>query len=59
MPNTMLRIGVIGTGGMGGRHARNLAQRTPGVQVVAVMDIDRARAETAASPRGQRPLHHS
>lgn len=53
MSNTMLRIGVIGTGGMGGRHARNLAQRTPGVQVVAVMDIDRARAETVAEECNQ------
>ncbi|MBI1879439.1 MAG: Gfo/Idh/MocA family oxidoreductase [Chloroflexi bacterium] len=48
----MVHIGVIGTGGMGGRHIRNLAGQTPGAQVVAVMDIDRARAEAVASQCG-------
>lgn len=47
-----IRIGVIGTGGMGGRHARNLAKRTIGAQVVAVMDVDRSRAEVVASDCG-------
>lgn len=48
----MLRIGVIGTGGMGGRHARNLAQRVGKAQVVAVMDMDADRAQAIASECG-------
>lgn len=48
----MIQIGVIGTGGMGGRHARNLAKQTPGAQVVAVMDVDLNRAETVAAECG-------
>ncbi|MBX2998853.1 MAG: Gfo/Idh/MocA family oxidoreductase [Caldilineaceae bacterium] len=43
-----IQVGVIGTGGMGGRHARNLALRTPGAQVVAVMDVDERRAGEVA-----------
>lgn len=43
-----IHVGVIGTGGMGGRHARNLALRTPGAQVVAVMDVDERRAGEVA-----------
>ncbi|MGB0386454.1 MAG: Gfo/Idh/MocA family oxidoreductase [Ardenticatenaceae bacterium] len=41
-------IGVIGSGGMGSRHIRNLASQTP-AQVVAIMDIDRERAEAVAA----------
>jgi myo-inositol 2-dehydrogenase/D-chiro-inositol 1-dehydrogenase len=48
----MIQIGVIGTGGMGGRHARNLARQTPGAKVVAVADIDQARAEAVAAECG-------
>ncbi|MCB9421704.1 MAG: Gfo/Idh/MocA family oxidoreductase [Ardenticatenaceae bacterium] len=44
----MLKVGVIGTGGMGSRHVRNLHNQTP-AQVVAVMDVDRAQAEAAAA----------
>lgn len=55
MSDSILSIGVIGTGGMGGRHARNLALRTPGVRVVALMDIDEVRVprspRSAAAPR--------
>ena len=44
-----LRVGVIGTGGMGGRHARNLAHRVAAAEVTAVTDPDGARcAEVAA-----------
>ncbi len=49
MSDSILSIGVIGTGGMGGRHARNLALRTPGVRVVALMDIDEVRAAEVAA----------
>jgi myo-inositol 2-dehydrogenase/D-chiro-inositol 1-dehydrogenase len=48
----MVQIGVIGTGGMGGRHARNLANRTSGATVVAVMDVDTARANAVAAECG-------
>ena len=44
----MLQVGVIGTGGMGSRHVRNLHNHTP-AQVVAVMDVDRAQAEFASA----------
>lgn len=47
----MVNVGVIGSGGMGGRHIRNLAGQTP-AQVVAIMDIDRDRAEAAAAQSG-------
>jgi myo-inositol 2-dehydrogenase / D-chiro-inositol 1-dehydrogenase len=48
MLQKIVRVGVIGTGGMGGRHARNLALHTPGAQVVAVMDVDEHRAGEVA-----------
>jgi len=44
-----IRVGVIGTGAIGGVHADNLMRRTPGATVVAVMDIDRARANAVAA----------
>lgn len=44
-----IQIGIIGTGGMGGRHARNLAHAVTGAQVVAVMDIDQKRAQQVAA----------
>ena len=53
MADGMLRVGVIGTGGMGGRHARNLAHRVAGAKVAAVMDADEARA--AYTPEYRRP----
>lgn len=49
MVQKVVRVGVIGTGGMGGRHARNLALRTPGARVVAVMDVDERRAGEVAA----------
>ena len=48
MANGTLRVGVIGTGGMGGRHARNLAHRVAGAEVAAVMDADEGRAAAVA-----------
>lgn len=47
----MLKVGVIGTGGMGGRHIRNLHSQTP-ADVVAVMDVDRERAQSIADSIG-------
>lgn len=43
-----LRAGIIGTGMMGQDHIRRLSQVLSGVEVVAVSDIDRARAAAAA-----------
>ena len=50
--NGTLRVGVIGTGGMGGRHARNLAHRVAGAELVAVMDLDEERATALAGECG-------
>jgi myo-inositol 2-dehydrogenase/D-chiro-inositol 1-dehydrogenase len=52
MNKPMISVGVIGTGGMGGRHARNLALRTAGARVTAVMDADLERAQAVASECG-------
>ena len=52
MAEGTLRVGVIGTGGMGGRHARNLAHRVSGAEVVAIMDLDRERAAAVAGECG-------
>jgi myo-inositol 2-dehydrogenase/D-chiro-inositol 1-dehydrogenase len=57
MNKTKIRVGLIGTGGMGGRHARNLTQYVPGSQVVAVMDIDRERATRVAGECGQAQVY--
>jgi myo-inositol 2-dehydrogenase / D-chiro-inositol 1-dehydrogenase len=42
MSTNPVRIGVVGVGGMGGRHARNLAREVAAAKVVAVMDVDAA-----------------
>ena len=52
MQGETLRIGVIGVGGMGARHARNLATVVSGVRVSAVMDVDKARAEEVGAAAG-------
>ena len=46
-----LKIGLIGTGMIGQDHLRRLTQVLSGATVVAVSDIDRARAQ-AAAPAG-------
>ncbi len=45
-------VGVIGVGGMGGRHARNLARQAVGAKLVALMDLDQARAAEIAADCG-------
>jgi myo-inositol 2-dehydrogenase/D-chiro-inositol 1-dehydrogenase len=45
-------VGVIGTGGMGGMHAENLHSRVADARVVAVADLDAARAEKLAERSG-------
>ena len=47
----MVNVGVIGSGGMGARHIRNLVGQTP-ANVVAIMDVDKVRAETVAAEIG-------
>ena len=46
-------VGVIGVGGMGGHHARNLHSRINGAHVAAVMDADSDRLESAAAECGE------
>jgi myo-inositol 2-dehydrogenase/D-chiro-inositol 1-dehydrogenase len=47
-----INIGIIGTSGMGGRHARNLHGKIPGASVLAVSDIDQPRARQVAEECG-------
>jgi myo-inositol 2-dehydrogenase/D-chiro-inositol 1-dehydrogenase len=47
-----VRIGVIGTGGMGGRHARNLTNEVGAAQVVALSDVDTVRLAQVAAECG-------
>lgn len=47
-----IRVGVIGTGGMGTRHATNLRRFVGGARVAAVADIDVGRARRAAAASG-------
>ena len=49
-----IAIGVIGTGGMGTRHAVNLQQHVVGARVAAVYDLDAERAAAAAKAVGGR-----
>ena len=50
-----LRIAVIGVGSLGRHHARILAS-LPGVELVAVVDTNRARSEEVAAAHGTTPL---
>jgi myo-inositol 2-dehydrogenase/D-chiro-inositol 1-dehydrogenase len=43
-----MNVGVIGAGGMGDRHARNLHDKVVGAQVAGVFDVDLARMERVA-----------
>ena len=54
MANQTIGLGVIGTGLMGSVHAENLARRTIGAKVAAVMDIDHERATALAATCGAR-----
>ena len=48
----MVRVGVIGIGRMGERHARNIDRAIPSASLAAVMDADRGRAEGVAHASG-------
>ncbi len=45
-------VGVIGTGGMGGRHVRNLTHEVAAARVVALADVDMARLQQVAAECG-------
>ncbi len=47
--NAKVKMAVIGVGTMGSSHARDLDARLPNVQLAAVCDIDRGRAEAFAA----------
>lgn len=47
-----VKVGVIGTGGMGARHARNLATLVPDVELTALMDVDQQRVGELLSACG-------
>ncbi|HRW48868.1 MAG TPA: Gfo/Idh/MocA family oxidoreductase [Caldilinea sp.] len=47
-----VRVGVIGTGGMGGRHVRNLTNEVAAAQVMALADVDTARLQAVAAACG-------
>lgn len=49
---SQLSIGIIGTGGMGTRHAVNLHRHVGGARVAAVCDVDAGRAHAAAAEAG-------
>ncbi|MCC6615863.1 MAG: inositol 2-dehydrogenase [Anaerolineae bacterium] len=44
-----IRIGLVGTGRIGRVHAQTLAQRIPGVDLVAVTDVNDAAAQAVAA----------
>ena len=50
--NQSLNIGIIGAGGMGGRHALNLTHRVAAARVAVVMDADESRARQVAEACG-------
>jgi myo-inositol 2-dehydrogenase / D-chiro-inositol 1-dehydrogenase len=47
-----VRVGVVGTGGMGTKHAINLHRFVGGAQVGGVYDLDQNRAQQAADQSG-------
>ncbi len=47
-----LRVGIVGTGRMGGRHARNIHTYVGDARLVAVMDVDIDRADQIAAWAG-------
>jgi predicted dehydrogenase len=53
-----LRMAVVGVGHLGKHHARILSA-LPGVQLVAVVDTNRARADEVAAAHGTRPLYEA
>lgn len=52
MSNRTINVGVIGTGGMGGRHVNNITREVASANVVALMDVDEARLKEVAAACG-------
>ena len=50
-----MKVAVIGVGHLGRHHAR-IVSSLPGVELAAVVDINRERAEQVASEYGSHPL---
>lgn len=53
-----VNVGVIGAGGMGGRHASNLTYMVAAAEVTAIMDVDSARAEEIAARCGGAKIYN-
>lgn len=51
-PERTVRVGLIGAGAIGRLHARHLASRVPGAELVAVADVDLAAAQGCATEHG-------
>ena len=51
-----IRVGIIGTGGMGTRHAQNLHRYISGGRVAGLYDLDPDRAQQAAKLCGSPPV---
>jgi len=45
----VVNVGIIGTGGMGRRHAHNLHRKVKGVEVAGVSDVDEVRMAQVAT----------
>jgi myo-inositol 2-dehydrogenase/D-chiro-inositol 1-dehydrogenase len=56
-PGSRLRIGIAGLGRLGRRHAQNLAQRTPGAELVAACSPVAEELAWAKDTLGVRNLH--
>ncbi len=56
MTKGSISVGLIGAGMIGSLHAANLAFRTPGAYLAAVMDLDQARAAEVAADCGARVI---
>ena len=52
-----VNVGIVGAGGMGGRHARNLNDEVAAANVAAIMDVDTARAQQMADRCGGATLY--
>ncbi len=47
-----IAVGIVGAGGMGARHARNIHEMVPDARVAAIADSDKARAVAVAGEFG-------
>ena len=52
-----VNVGIVGAGGMGSRHARNLNDEVAAANVAAIMDVDTPRAQQMADRCGGATLY--